>query len=91
MRTSSGRRHKVRVTISDNCFSLGWWMVMSEDEQGYAPASYLEPLGGSGSDDVHPEDHTNQGEWDQVRTYIMFRGGRGEGRRGRIVTSLASA
>lgn len=63
MRTSIGRRPKVRVTISDTCFSLGWWMVMSDDEQGYAPASYLEPVEESGSGDVHPEDQTNQGGW----------------------------
>ena len=57
-----GRQAKVRVTISDTCISLGWWMVMSEDEQGYAPASYLEPVEGSSSEqDVHPEDMTNQG------------------------------
>jgi hypothetical protein len=24
----------------------GWWMVMSDDEQGYAPAAYLEPVEG---------------------------------------------
>lgn len=54
---------KVRVTISDTAISLGWWMVMSEDEQGYAPASYLEPVGESGAEDVHPEDQTNQGGW----------------------------
>ena len=37
---------------------------MSDDEQGYAPASYLEPLEESSSvQDVHPEDMTNQGEW----------------------------
>lgn len=62
--TSVGRRSKVRVTLSDTSISLGWWMVMSEDEQGYAPASYLEPVEDGGSDrDVHPEDQTNQGGW----------------------------
>ena len=36
---------------------------MSEDEQGYAPASYLEPVEETASNrDVHPEDQTNQGE-----------------------------
>lgn len=34
---------------------------MSDDEQGYAPASYLEPVEDTGADDVHPEDQTNQG------------------------------
>lgn len=38
------RNSKVQITISDSCVSLGWWMVMSEDEQGYAPAAYLEPM-----------------------------------------------
>lgn len=64
MSASVGRHPKVRVTISDTAVSLGWWMVMSDDEQGYAPASYLEPLEESSSEqDVHPEDMTNQGEW----------------------------
>ncbi len=59
---SAGRQSKVRVTISDTTFSLGWWMVMSEDEQGYAPASYLDPVEENSSDtDIHPEDNTNQG------------------------------
>ena len=39
---------KVPVTISHSYVSLGWWMVMSEDEQGYAPAAYLEPVEGGG-------------------------------------------
>lgn len=57
-----GRQSKVRVTISDTAVSLGWWMVMSDDEQGYAPASYLEPIEENNSDrDIHPEDQTNQG------------------------------
>ncbi len=61
MRT--GRQSKVRVTICDTSISLGWWMVMSEDEQGYAPASYLEPVEDAASNrDIHPEDQTNQGE-----------------------------
>ena len=38
---------KVPVTISNSYVSLGWWMVMSEDEQGYAPAAYLEPMEGA--------------------------------------------
>ena len=37
---------KVPVTISHSAVSLGWWMVMSDDEQGYAPAAYLEPVEG---------------------------------------------
>lgn len=61
-----GRRAKVRVTISDTAISLGWWMVMSDDEQGYAPASFLEPMEESSDQDVHPEDLTNQGEWAEL-------------------------
>ena len=56
------RRVKVPLTLSDSHVSLGWWMVMSEDEQGYAPAAYLESLDGSSEDkDVYPESHTNEG------------------------------
>lgn len=63
MKTVSGRKSKVRVTISENAFTLGWWMVMSEDEQGYAPASYLEPVEGNSSErDVHMEEITDQGK-----------------------------
>lgn len=36
------------VTINDiMCYwftLLGWWMVLAGDDQGYAPASLLEPL-----------------------------------------------
>ena len=35
----------------DNTPLLGWWMVLAGDEQGYAPASLLEPL-----DDNSPTD-----------------------------------
>ena len=53
---------KVPVTISDSYVSLGWWMVMSDDEQGYAPAVYLEPVEENSSDkDVHPEDSIDEG------------------------------
>lgn len=38
-------------------------MVMSDDEQGYAPASYLEPVEDVSDQDVHPENLTDQGEW----------------------------
>ena len=69
----SERKPKVRVTISDNAFTLGWWMVMSEDEQGYAPASYLEPVEGNSTEkDVHMEEITDQGRcmvgWSQAVT-----------------------
>ena len=62
MRTCSRRKTKVRVTLSDHEFSLGWWMVMSDDEQGYAPASYLEPVEGNSSKDEHLEEGTGQGK-----------------------------
>ena len=53
---------KVPVTISDSYVSLGWWMVMSDDEQGYAPAVYLEPVEeNSANNDVHPEDSIDEG------------------------------
>ena len=46
------RNSKVQITISDSYVSLGWWMVMSEDEQGYAPAAYLEPVEGKNQDQL---------------------------------------
>ena len=49
-------RHKVKVTILDNEPSTGWWMVMADDEQGYAPAAHLEPLEGSPYDHLALED-----------------------------------
>ena len=56
------RSAKVPVTISDSYVSLGWWMVMSDDEQGYAPAVYLEPVEENNTEkDVYPEDNTNEG------------------------------
>ncbi len=55
-------RGKVKVTISDSAVSLGWWMVMAEDEQGYAPAAYLESVEES-SEVQHPQISTNEGEW----------------------------
>lgn len=48
--TTGLRRVKVRLTLADSYVSLGWWMVMSEDEQGYAPAAFLEPLDSSTSE-----------------------------------------
>lgn len=66
MKTGTARQSKVRVTLTANTFTLGWWMVMSEDEQGYAPASYLEPLNKNSEEeetdlDVYPENNSNQG------------------------------
>ena len=34
---------------------------MSDDEQGYAPASYLEAMEESSREDTHPEGDTNEG------------------------------
>ncbi len=61
MRTCSRHKSKVQITLSHNALSLGWWMVMSEDEQGYAPASYLEPAEGNSSKDEHLEEGVGQG------------------------------
>lgn len=36
-------------------------MVMSDDEQGYAPASYLEAMEESSRVETHPEGVTNEG------------------------------
>lgn len=55
------RRAKVPVTISESFVSLGWWMVMTEDEQGYAPAAYLEALEET-TLDRHPENADNHGK-----------------------------
>jgi len=55
-------KRKVRVTLSDNELCLGWWMVMSDDEQGYAPASYLEPVEGKSSREEHMEEGAGQGK-----------------------------
>ena len=62
------RRHKVRITIRDKppASSPGWWMVMAEDEQGYAPAAHLEPLEGSHYDHLTAEDasvDSSPGRW----------------------------
>lgn len=43
----------------------GWWMVMVEDEQGYAPASYLETVNGGGNDTSHQDDDEGKGEGDR--------------------------
>ena len=34
---------------------------MSDDEQGYAPAAFLEPLEEGNREDVHPEGETSEG------------------------------
>lgn len=48
--TTGLRRVKVRLTLADSYVCLGWWMIMSDDEQGYAPAAFLEPLDASVTD-----------------------------------------
>lgn len=45
---------------------------MSDDEQGYAPASYLEPVEESSDLDVHPEDLTNQSKWAGLDWQVNF-------------------
>lgn len=40
---------------------LGWWMVVTEEEQGYAPASYLEAVDKT-YDSLEPECTSNEGE-----------------------------
>lgn len=63
MTTAGLRRVKVPLTLADSYVSVGWWMVMTEDEQGYAPAAYLEPLDGNTHDkDLHPQTSTNEGK-----------------------------
>lgn len=62
---------KVPVTISHSFVSLGWWMVMSDDEQGYAPAAYLEPVEGGGRAAVEQAmDGTESLEGEYSSTYI---------------------
>ena len=39
----------------------GWWFVCIEDEQGWAPSSYLEPLEGSSSGEVEEIDVQGRG------------------------------
>ena len=52
---------------------------MSDDEQGYAPAVYLEPVEESNTDkDVYPESNTDEGMLHQRE-----RGREGERKRGR--------
>ena len=49
------------VSMVTGCVMLlGWWMVLVGDEQGYAPASLLEPIDGSssGDDDVYNDQGT---------------------------------
>ncbi len=57
------RRVKVPLTLADSYVCLGWWMVMSDDEQGYAPAAFLEPLDDESPDkDVQLHADTEEGE-----------------------------
>ena len=50
---------------------------MSDDEQGYAPASYLEPVEGKTSLEEHMEEGTGQGEKDRVCRLIADHRNRG--------------
>ena len=62
---SKNSNSKVKVTISPNAVPVGWWMVMVEDEQGYAPASYLEPVEGGVESNQHsaPLDEENMSKF----------------------------
>lgn len=67
---------KVPVTISHSCVSLGWWMVMSDDEQGYAPAAYLEPVEGAGKlhsmEEQEMEKDNSSFEGEQANNIMSF-------------------
>ena len=65
------RDSKVQITISSTFVSLGWWMVMSEDEQGYAPAAYLEPVEGRTSHDHMVEtENSSSSEGEDIEQYL---------------------
>ncbi len=59
--TTGLRRVKVPLTLAESYVRLGWWMVMSDDEQGYAPAAFLESLN-DGSQDKDEQLHTDADE-----------------------------
>lgn len=40
-----------QTLFADKCCYVGWWMVLAGDEQGYAPASLLEPTDDSSAAD----------------------------------------
>ena len=44
---------------------------MSDDEQGYAPAVYLEPMENNAEKDVHPEDSIDEGMISIVYIIVM--------------------
>ena len=55
---------------------------MSDDEQGYAPAAFLEPLEEGNREDVHPEGETSEGRvwcgvcvWEGVGEGVVCVGG----------------
>ncbi len=60
--TTGLRPVKVQLTLAESYVSLGWWMVMSDDEQGYAPAAFLEPMDASATDDRDLILHTTDNE-----------------------------
>lgn len=62
---------KVPITISSSYVSLGWWMVMSEDEQGYAPAAYLEPVEGGGKHVEQVVDGSGNCEGELVQLLVL--------------------
>ena len=40
---------------------LGWWMIVTDEEQGYAPAAYLESIDKT-YDSLEPEVSSNEGK-----------------------------
>jgi len=57
----SKQRNQVSLAAGDTVEVIekhenGWWFVCIEDEQGWAPSSYLEPLEGSSSGEVEEID-----------------------------------
>ncbi len=53
--------------IIEQLFSVGWWFVWNElDQQGWAPATYLEPIGAENEEDNDEwviVDDSNHGNW----------------------------
>ena len=50
----------------------GWWFVCIEDEQGWAPSSYLESLEGSSSGEVEEIDVQGRGNIDTLSKADIF-------------------
>ena len=46
----------------------GWWFVQVDDQQGWAPASYLEPF----SHDIDPDDLESLNGSKFIRSFIVI-------------------